>query len=95
MEKTTDMFGKLIKLLKSFENFGVADRVLFCIWQGTDTPRHLMEKLGVTKGNLTNYCNSLQNQNYITKQKSTKNVYYKITDTGINYIKGKLKNVSL
>jgi DNA-binding MarR family transcriptional regulator len=62
-----------------------ADRVLFCIHRGCTTPRAIMEKIGVSKGNLANYCKQLLAYNKIRRTRDTdsaRGICYTLTPKG-------------
>jgi len=60
----------------------VADKIMFCLYKGMSSPRELMHKLQIAKGNLANYCKQLVADNMITKETSGRVVKYGLAKKG-------------
>lgn len=90
MNKAINLFDKLIDIYAVFsrENIMARDKVLFCIYRGQTTPREIMQRLNLAKGNLANYCKDLIAKKYLTKTKETggREISYQITEAGTKYI---------
>ena len=97
MEKATETIEKYLAFCVKI-HLTAHEKVLFCIWRKSDTPPTIMAKLGVTKGNLANYCKALIADKKITRTKRARKVSYEITNLGIKDIEKileKVKNATL
>ena len=94
MERALSTFENLLELTKKVR-ISALDRVLFCIYRGATTPKELMDKLNVSKGNLANYCKTLAEQKKIKREKNDtdRGVAYSITEKGTLSIQKILKNI--
>ena len=80
-------FETYLALARRFDATAM-DKVLFCIFRGTNTPREIMDALRVTKGNLANYCKTLVVHGKIAREQSHgRNIFYTITANGEKEIK--------
>lgn len=72
----------------------VADKIMFCMYKGMESPRELMQKLKIAKGNLANYCKQLCADNMITKEVHGRVVKYGLAKKGEARIKKVLEAVN-
>lgn len=97
LDPNVNFFDKTLdNAMGKFENyidFGVkykpslSDKILFCVSKGLHSPRELIQKLQVAKGNLANYCMALAGDGQLTKQVHGRIVKYELTVKGNAYIK--------
>ena len=94
MESAVALLENLLELNRNIR-ISATDKVLFCIYRGVVTPKQLIDKLNVSKGNLANYCKSLAAYNKIRKEKNgnERGVAYSITEKGTQSIQKILKNI--
>ena len=94
MERAVTTFEQLLELTRRVK-ITALDKVLFCIYRGATTPKELMDKLNVSKGNLANYCKYLAGVNKIKKQQNEteRGVTYTITEKGIISVQKILKDI--
>lgn len=94
MENAIKSLEKFIELNKTIR-ISATDKVLFCIYRGNGTPRELMEKLNMSKGNLANYCKHLMFSNKIRREKldGERNIKYTLTEKGNVSIQKMLANI--
>lgn len=64
----------------------VADKVLFCIHRGQKTPRELIARLEIAKGNLANCCKCLIHDGQIVQHTNGRAVEYEPTAAGREHI---------
>ena len=83
---------------KTFENYLVTHafftkkmdvtaetKVLFCVVNGLAFPRQIMDYLGVSKGNLANYCKTLIGGGWLVSRRDVatkRGIYYEPTRAG-------------
>jgi len=94
MESAVTLLENLLELNRTVKVSAI-DKVLFCIYRGVITPRHIMDKLSVSKGNLANYCKSLTAHGKIRKEQNgtERGIAYSITEKGTQSIQKILKNI--
>ena len=90
------------KASKKFENYidfwlkfrpTVADKILFYIYKGIESPQELRLKMKIAKGNLANYCKRLIKDGKLVQHTQGRVVKYELTAKGSEYIKKFLENV--
>jgi DNA-binding MarR family transcriptional regulator len=79
MENAINNFEKYIDFWVKFKP-SVADKLLFCIYKGLDTPMGLRARLGIAKGNLANCCKDLVKLGMIVQHTNGRNVKYELTE---------------
>lgn len=94
MENAVKTLEKQLELNRIIKTNAI-DKVLFCIYRGHTTPREIMEKLNLSKGNLANYCKYLMTSNKIRKEKldGERNIKYILTEKGAASIQKILLNI--
>jgi len=92
MEKATKTFENYIDFWVRFHP-SVSDKILFCVSLGLESPKALMQKLQIAKGNLTNYCKALIKGGELTKQVHGRTVRYALTTKGQASVKKFLEAV--
>ena len=86
-------FNKEIENFEKYVDFWVkirptvADKIIFCISRGLHSPRELMQKLQIAKGNLANYCKELVADGLVTKQVRGRVVEYSLSTKGNEHIR--------
>jgi len=93
MEKATETFENYVDFWVKFRP-SVADKILFCINGGTESPRALIQRLEIAKGNLTNYCKALIADGQLAKQVHGRVVRYVLTAKGKTRVKKFLERVA-
>ena len=82
--------------MEKFENYiefwvkfrpTVGDKILFCISRGIDSPRELVLKLKIAKGNLANYCKALIKDGMLVQHTEGRVVKYELSAKGRQHIK--------
>jgi len=76
-----EKFGKYVDFWVKVKP-SVTDKIMFCLYKGMESPRELMQKLIIAKGNLANYCKQMCADSMITKQVSGRIVKYGLTKKG-------------
>ena len=71
----------------------VADKILFYIYRGICTPRELIAKLQIAKGNLANYCKALIKDGLVVQHTVGRVVKYELSQKGTVYIKKFLEDL--
>ena len=94
MERAVTAFEQLLELNKNVK-ISALEKVLFCVYRGVCTPKELMDKLNVSKGNLANYCKHLASTNKLKKQRNEneRGVTYIITEKGTLSVQKILKDI--
>jgi predicted transcriptional regulator len=86
MGKATENFETYIDFWIKFKP-SAADKVMFCIYRGYNSPRALIQKLCIAKGNLANCCRQLITDGKLTQHTSGRTVEYELTPKGQGQIK--------
>ena len=86
MEKATKSFENYIEFWVKFRPT-VSDKVMFCIYRGIDSPRLLIEKLKIAKGNLANCCKQLIKNGLVVQHTQGRAVTYELSAKGSAHIK--------
>jgi len=92
MEKATETFENYVDFWVKFRP-SVADKILFCVSNGLESPQALIQRLAIAKGNLTNYCKALIAEGQLSKQVHGRVVRYSLTTKGKTRIKKFLERV--
>jgi len=92
MDNAREKFESYVDFWVKFKP-SVADKILFCIDKGMESPQALIQRLKIAKGNLTNYCKVLIADEQITKQVHGRIVRYGLTAKGKARIKKFLEKI--
>ena len=81
MDNASKKFEKYIDFWVNFRP-SVADKILYNIFRGLESPPVLRAKLKIAKGNLANYCKRLVRDGKLTQHTLGKAVKYELTEKG-------------
>jgi DNA-binding MarR family transcriptional regulator len=98
MQNGEKVFLEFLNTQAFFKKLGVTalDKVLYCIMSGRASPKAVMDFLGLSKGNLANYCKTLIRKDLIISHRdtTTRGIYYTTTDKGQQTIQALLAKIT-
>jgi len=100
MDKAIEKFNKATENFEKYVDFwvkfrpSIADKIMFCVSRGLHSPRELVQKLQIAKGNLANSCKELVADGQLLKQVQGRIVKYRLSAKGNEHIRKFLRVIA-